>query len=176
MHLADFSYTERLLQNSTFLVLFVAHLYLSTGLDDIRRRRCNVKMAVFYLTMASFVGWIIMDINVVALKYEEWRDPDKNCMPRSQSTYKQSNKDWTVGLKYYFNVVWTLQSSGLFLLLVFIRNLSRGYVAIGSSAEYLAYQIWAPLSSEHASHLASAHTTTAIHSRHMRRQLQRTPR
>lgn len=124
MHLADFSYTERLLQNSTFFVLFLVHLGLQTQFKDIRRRVKNVKTAVFGLTMMSFLGWIIMDIMTMYLKYLEWRDPTRNCMPRRQSQYTQSHYDMTRGMKYYFNVVWTLQSSALFLLLVFIRKSS----------------------------------------------------
>ena len=146
MHLADFSYTERLLQNSTFFVLFLIHLGLQTRFKDIRRRRRNVKMAVFSLTMLSLLGWIIMDIMTIYLKYIEWRDPSRNCMPRRQSQYTQDHYDMTRAMKYYFNVVWTLQSSALFLLLVFIRNLTHGYVAIGSSTEYVFYQVWAPSS------------------------------
>ena len=102
MHLADFSYTERLLQNSTFFVLFLVHLGLQTQFKDIRRRVKNVKTAVFGLTMMSFLGWIIMDIMTMYLKYLEWRDPTRNCMPRRQSQYTQSHYDMTRGMKYYF--------------------------------------------------------------------------
>ena len=39
--------------------------------------------------------------------------------------------------------MWTLQSSALFLLLVFVRNLAKPYVSFGSSWEFWAYQVWA---------------------------------
>jgi hypothetical protein len=102
MHLADFSYTERLLQNSLLLVLFLVHLWLTTRFEDIRLLRRNVKMAVFYLTILSFLGWIVMDLMTATLKYEEWRDPANHCMPKAQSKFSESNRNWVAALKYYF--------------------------------------------------------------------------
>jgi len=149
MHLADFSYMARFTQNAAVLVLFLIYYGSSRGLDDIRsvERRFSIKMAVFYLTLLSLVGWIIFDILAIRLKYEEGRDPESGCMPKASPKWSEDNQRQLVGIKFYLNIVWTLQSSALFLLLVFLQNLAKPYMlSLGTSREYLFYKIWAPLS------------------------------
>jgi len=104
-------------------------------------------MAVAVLTLGSLIGWILFDVLAMKLKYEEWRDPAAGCMPMAHSAYSPSNRDMLVGIKYYFNIVWTTHSSSLFLLLVFLQNLAKPHkLSLGSSREFLAYKVWAPCS------------------------------
>ena len=166
MHLADFSYTERFTQNAFALGLFITYLGITTGFEDIRvpERRYNIKMAVFTLTMCSLVGWLIFDIMAMRVKYQEWRDPAAKCMPTAHTLYSKGNRDLLVGIKYYFNMVWTCHSSGLFLLLVFLENLVKPYkIHLASSREYAAYKIWAPLRHGQPLHISTpAHQHVSV--------------
>jgi len=149
MHLADFSYTERCVQNVTVVVLFAVYLCSTTRRRDFSapEKRWQTKNVVFYLIISSLLGWIIFDVLAMMLKYEEWRDPEAGCMPKAHGKYNQQNRDMLVGIKYYLNMVWTCHSSALFLLLVFLENLVKPYkISLATSREYTAYKIWAPLS------------------------------
>lgn len=149
MHLADFSYTARFVQNACVLTLFAVYLGVSNGFEDLRSRsrRCQTKMAVFYLLVGSLLGWLVFDAMAMKLKYDEWRDPDADCMPKRHTLYSEANREALIGIKYFLNLVWTCHSSALFFLLVFLENLAKPYaISLATSYEYTAYRVWAPLS------------------------------
>ena len=97
------SYVERFLQNLTLLLLSLTHLWYLNGFEDLRRPKRNVKTAVFFLTLASVVGWLIVDGLSIFLKYEEGRDPLRSCLPKNHKDYSQAHQDIVQGLNFFFN-------------------------------------------------------------------------
>ncbi len=126
-HLSDFSYCERGIQ-SMFVLGWVLHQLWHAdrfaSLSPARLLKANLKTMTAYMLLLSQVSIVLYDLIATSFKYEEgfYDDPTRGIIQQPSSRFSEASKTKVAICGQLINLSFTMQSSGLFLLLAYINS------------------------------------------------------
>ena len=126
-HLSDFSYCERGIQSIFVLGWVLQQLYKAdrfASLSPARLFKLNLKTLTMYMLLLSQLSIILYDILATSFKYEEgfYDDPVRGIIQQPSTRFSDVTKVKVAICGQLINLSFTMQSSGLFLLLAYINT------------------------------------------------------